>query len=67
MNALGDLKPARVDLERALALSTQSKTLHQQLRATLTLGSVTALQRVACIALACEIIAPFGLPVVPEV
>jgi tetratricopeptide (TPR) repeat protein/predicted Ser/Thr protein kinase len=42
MNALGDLKPARVDLERALALSTQSKTLHQQLRATLTLGSVTA-------------------------
>jgi tetratricopeptide (TPR) repeat protein len=42
LNALGDLRAARTDLERALELSRGTKTLHQQLRATLTLSSVTA-------------------------
>jgi tetratricopeptide (TPR) repeat protein/predicted Ser/Thr protein kinase len=43
LDALGEFKAARIDLERALRLSTEdSKSIHQQVRTQLSLSSVTA-------------------------
>ena len=43
-DATGELKAARVDLERALGRATAARSRHQIVRARLTLSSVTALE-----------------------
>jgi serine/threonine-protein kinase len=42
LDATGELKAARADLERALRLATDSKSVYQQVRSRLSLSSVTA-------------------------
>jgi tetratricopeptide (TPR) repeat protein/tRNA A-37 threonylcarbamoyl transferase component Bud32 len=42
LDAIGQLNQARPNLERALLLATNAKSIHQQIRATLSLSSVTA-------------------------